>query len=278
MPHFREINTATLRRIDRMMLGLADVATLKELERRFLEESQAILPADCRCWNNWQPDWSRMINVRTNSTYEIWINEQREVFDRVVEWHPVIRAGHFPLTAESVKRASDFQGIAEFRNNPLFFEIYRHMDSHYQLSYTVTTLEDRKIILTWNRRAMDFTERDRQVLHYMGLRLEAVSRGIEARQQLGEEWGALRGFIDARGSGGSLSGLATNDVRLLREILQKKPRGTIAIEMGIRRDSVDKRLGAIRERLGLENHHQLLSALAELEKSDPTGSRGADAQ
>ena len=269
MESFREIDDATFRKIDRMMLGLADAPTLEKLERRFLEQAQAILPADCRCWNNWQPDWSGMINVRTNSTYEIWISKQREVFDRVVAWHPVIRAGHFLLTAEGVKRASDFQGISEFRNNPLFFEIYRHMDSHYQLGYTVTTLEDRKIILTWNRRAIDFSERDRQVLHYMGLRLESVIRGIAARERLSDEWRALCGFVDARASGGSLSGLATKDVRLLRELMKRKPRGTIASEMGIRRDSVDKKLGAIRERLGLENHNQLLSALAELERAKP---------
>jgi hypothetical protein len=40
--------------------------------------------------------------------------------------------------------------------------------------------------------------------------------------------------------------------------------GSVATEMGIRQDSLDKRLGAIREKLGLENHHQLLSASAAL--------------
>lgn len=53
-------------------------------------------------------------------------------------------------------------------------------------------------------------------------------------------------------------------MRLLKKLLKSGTRSGIARELGIRRDSVDKRFGSIRERLGLENHHQLLSALADL--------------
>ena len=68
-------------------------------------------------------------------------------------------------------RLSDFESRRQFRENPLFREVYRHLDSHYQLADTPRLLEDRRIVLTWNRRAMDFTERDRQVCQFMGTRL-----------------------------------------------------------------------------------------------------------
>jgi DNA-binding CsgD family transcriptional regulator len=125
-------------------------------------------------------------------------------------------------------------------------------------------LQDRRIVLTWNRRALDFTERDREVFHLLGLRLGVISRRIEQRERLEKSWQSLCGFVDSRISAGPASSLGARDVQFLEKLLKSGTRSGIARELGIRRDSVDKRLGSIRERLGLENHHQLLSALAEL--------------
>jgi hypothetical protein len=146
----------------------------------------------------------------------------------------------------------------------LFREVYRHLDSSHQLAYTPSVLQDRRILLTWNRRALDFSERDREILHFMGLRLGVISRRIEQREQLEKNWRSLCGFVDARLAAGPANSLGAQDLRLLTKLLESGTRSGIARDLGVRRDSVDKRLGSIRERLGLENHHQLLSALAEL--------------
>ena len=138
------------------------------------------------------------------------------------------------------------------------------MDSHYQLAYMPCKLEDRQIILTWNRRAVDFTEQDRQTLQYMSSRLAMVCRRIEQRQKLEKNWHALCGFVDTRLAAESVTSLGTKDAVLMSSLLKTGKRHEIAVQMGIRRDSLDKQLGSIRERLGLENHLQLLSALAEL--------------
>lgn len=63
--------------------------------------------------------------------------------------------------------------------------------------------------------------------------------------------------------------LGTRDVVLLSKLLKSPSRETVAGAMGTRQDTLDKRLGSIRERLGLENHHQLLSALADLRNNRP---------
>ncbi len=190
-----------------------------------------------------------------------------EVFAKVVPHHPVIAANRLGETTGHVLRLSDFESDRQFRGNPLFHEVCRHLDSHFQLAYTPCLLEDRRIILTWNRRSSDFTERDRQVFHFMGARLARISQGIEQRQKLERSWRALSGFVDARLGAGSVASLGAKDALILGELLKSGTRSGIARKMGIRRDSVDKRLGAIRERLGLENHHQLFSALAELKFS-----------
>lgn len=268
MQHFREITETAARKIDRIMLGMAAVETLDELEDRFILESRMILPADCLGWDNWAPDGSRLMTFRLSDNYTSWLTGALDVFGEVVGHHPVIRAGLFEATRESVMRMSDFECYSRFRDNPLFREIYRHIDSHYQIAYTVGVLADRRIILTWNRRAFDFSERDRQTLEFMGQRLAVISRRIEERQRLEADWRRLSGFVDARGTAGLASSMGTRDVRLLARLLKSGTRGGIARDLGIRRDSVDKRLGSIRERLGLENHHQLLSALAGLRDTE----------
>jgi DNA-binding CsgD family transcriptional regulator len=263
-PRFRDISDSTARRIDRTMLGMAGLDTLEELEIRFIREAEKILPGDCLCWNNWAPDLSRLKSFSLNANYQEPFQNLLGVFDEVVAYHPVIAAGQLVATSEGVKRLSDFESDSRFRENPLYREVYRHLDSNHQLAYTPCVLQNQRIVLTWNRRALDFTERDREVLHFMGLRLGAISRRIEQRQLLNQNWRALCDFVDARIPTESVSSLTTQEVVLLASLLKSGTRRGSAQDLGIRGDTVDKRLGAIRERLGLENHHQLTSALAEL--------------
>ena len=264
MRRFRNLGEATVRKIDRTMMGMAGLETLDELEIRFMAESAAILPADCMCWNNWSPDLSRLLNFKLNESYIRPFENLLEIFSEVVAHHPVIAAGQLVATSEGVVRLSDFESFSRFCENPLFREVYRHLDSNHQIAYTASVLQDRRILLTWNRRALDFSERDREIFHLLGLRLGVISRRIEQRERLEKNWQALCGFVDARITAGPATSLGAHDVRLLEMLVKSGTRSGIARELGIRRDSVDKRLGAIRERLGLENHHQLLSALADL--------------
>lgn len=273
MLRLRNISESNVRKIDRTMMGMAGLDSLEALEVRFLEDSAAILPADCMCWNNWSPDLSHLMSFKMNESYMLPFTNLLEIFNEVVAHHPVIAAGQLVATSEGVKRLSDFESYGRFRENPLFREVYRHLDSNHQLAYTPCVLQDRRIVLTWNRRTLDFTERDREILHLMGLRLGVISRRIEQRERLERNWQALCGFVDGRMTAGPANSLGAQDVRLLEKLLKSGTRSGIARELGIRRDSVDKRLGSIRERLGLENHHQLLCALAEL-KSPANHSAG----
>lgn len=264
MPGFSQISSAQARRIDRAMMSLADVETLGELEERFIHAAGKLLPADCLCWNNWSRDMSHLMTYRTNDKYHERFDGLVEAFSATVGEHPVIAAKMLDETLRRVMRVSDFQTIVRFRENPLFREVYQHLDSHYQISYTASVLQDRRLILTWNRRALDFTDQDMQVFHFIGQRLGVLSRRIEQREQLESAWKGLSEFVSPRMAGNAVESLGEKDGFLLAELLKSRPRGEIARSMGIRRDSLDKRLGTLRERLGLENHHQLLSALAAL--------------
>ena len=260
MPDFRELSNVTIRRIDRMLHGVAEVSSLEELELRFVADAIVMLPADCLAWNNWTLDCSGLISGSLNVEYQERFTSLLEAFSATVCHHPIIATGQYSKSNTDVLRVSDFENYGRFKQNPLFNEVYRHLDSHFQLSYTPTKLADRQILLTLNRRSHDFTEQDRQVLHYLGLRLGQVARQIEKRQHLEATWKELSTFVGAVAPA-NFTNLSATSVRLLTDLLQHRSRTKIAQLRGIRRDTLDKNLGMIRECLGLENHHQLLGAL-----------------
>lgn len=265
MKGFRELPGVTMRRIDRVMYGMAAVDDFPELEQIFLEESERLLPGDCICWNNWKPDWSGVLSVRCNDIgYADWFEDHQETFHEVIGHHPFIAEGLLADLHDHTLRMSDVIQIGAFKENPLYREVYRHVDSLYHMSYVPAKLRDRSICLTWNRKAMDFSERDRQLLDYLGMRLDVICRHLEEKQRLEMSWKQLCGIVNAKWSAGSAEALRAKDGLLLAELLRGKTRKVIARDSGIRVDTLDKRLGAIREQLGLENHNQLMCALAAL--------------
>lgn len=262
---FRDISAAKARDIDRAMRSMARLANLDELETRFIDVAGSLLPGDCLCWNNWSRDMGQLLSFRMSESYTGCFTGLLDVFAETVGNHPVLVANQLEDTSQRVLRLSDFQPVSRFRDaNPLFREVYRHLDSHYQICHTAAVLSDRRLLLTWNRRALDFSDQDMQVFHYMGQWLGVIGRRMEERQRLDDSWKALSGFVNTMLEPVSVGALGEKDAGILAELLKPLPRHRIAADLGIRRDSLDKRLGAIRERLGLENHHQLLSALAEL--------------
>ncbi|MBU6170977.1 MAG: hypothetical protein KGQ87_05730 [Verrucomicrobia bacterium] len=264
MTEFRDLSDATVRKIDRMLNGMAELSSLEELEMRFVTDAILMLPADLLAWNNWTLDGSGLISGTLNDNYQSRFDALMEAFEATVGKHPIIAAGQYSKSHTEVVRMSDFQNYGRFKQNPLFREVYRHLDSHFQLSYTPSILADRQILLTLNRRAFDFTEQDRQLLHYLGNRLDQVARLIEQRQQLETAWHGLCAFVDAVAPI-DFKELKKPDLQLLADLLRRRSRTEIAQLRGIRRDTLDKRLGAIRESLGFENHHQLLVALTEMQ-------------
>jgi len=263
MPDFREITGVGMRGIDRMLRGMEELDDLHELERRMISEAPVLLEAENLAWNNWAPDWSGLISGSLTDSYMGRFASLLGTFSEVVGHHPILSAGEHRRSHTEVLRLSDFQSYGKFRKNPLFREVYRHLDSHFQLCHTPCRLADRLILLNLNRRSRDFTERDRQMLHYLGLKLDPLVRRVEQREHLQRAWNGLSDFVGSMGSG-ELASLGDHQVRILSDLLHHPSRESIARLRGIRRDTLDKKLGVIRERLGLENHHQLLSALSDM--------------
>jgi len=262
-----DVSESLARRIDRRFHDLSRLDSLRELEQRFLGEASHILPGDFLCWNNWSNTLNCPISMETNDGYGERAESLNEAFAATLAHHPIIQ--RFEMTRSQVIRVSDFENDRMFRKNPVFMEVYRYLDARYQIAHTPAVLKHHRIVLTWNRFARDFNDRETQIFHYMGIRLEEIARTLQERDALMQGWRRICGFLDVRLPFGNAASLLDQDAVVLAALLRSGSRTEIAERLDIRRDSLDKRLGSIREKLGLENHQQLLSALAEL-KPTPT--------
>jgi hypothetical protein len=275
MKRLSALRGADLNRVRRWLGHLAEARDLPALGKQVIAEGGRLLPADHYLWDVWQPDMSamRVGETVTNLDHQEVSVSQYESALRATIWdHPMFAAGGIPLMTHRPQRMSDFQAYGEFKHNPLFREVYRHLDSHFQLVFKILELPDRVVSLTWNRRALDFSERERELLDVMGRGVGIIGRRIAEREKLETACQTIHSVLKrpAFGGhwglepGGRLPLLSAQEGRMLAGLLRGRPREEIAAKIGWRRDLLDRRLAALRDRLGFENTAQLLSTLVAL--------------
>ncbi|MGJ8638363.1 MAG: hypothetical protein ACSHYA_03130 [Opitutaceae bacterium] len=165
---FRELNDRDLRRIRGYMRRASQAIDFETLEQQFVEEFERIIPSDTPCWNNFTVDLTGALSVASNQDYGNAFNPLFESFAETVAHHPVVAKGGWGSLAEAPRRLSDFETNYHFRENPLYREVYKHVDANYQIGYLAAKLSDRSVIFTINRKSSDFTEAQVQLLHLWG--------------------------------------------------------------------------------------------------------------
>jgi len=273
---FREVRMADMRAVQRLTGQLMDAEDLPTLGQEMIDGAAKFLPADFMLWNVWMPDMSRIIGLASNqrdgcerlARYESALNE-------TIHHHPVIAAGHLERAGIRPQRMSDYQSTAAFEDNPLYREVYRHVESRHQIAYEAIRLPDCRVILSWNHLDSDFNDRQMQVLHLLGLQVAALSRRLEDRRQLGMIWGELADTLgfSPEADAGATPLLGEKDGFILSRLIRGETRVAIAGELGWRRDTLDRHLAVLRERLGYENTPQMLQAFAELGPKRPAGGK-----
>lgn len=265
-----DLTVSDIRAVNRLTSHLIEAPDLATLGRELIRGAEKILPADFMVWNIWTQAMDAILGFEANHQhYGGELEQHSAALNATIQHHPVIAAGHLEDGWLEPQRLSDYQSDAAFRDNPLFQEVFRHVDSHYQIAYNAARLADSRIVLSWNLRHRDFTDREVQLLHLIGMRVGALSRHIEERRQMSAMWGELTaglgsvsGVTDSSATSGPT--LGANEGRILAGLIRGETRADIASALRLRRDTLDRHLGTLRERLGHENTAQLLQALATL--------------
>ena len=264
-PRFPDIRTRDLKAIHRLTGQLMEAGDLATLGRGLIDGAAAVLPADFMLWNLWTPQMDAILGFEANhGHYREELEQYSTALNATIHHHPVIAAGKMELSYLRPQRMSDYQTSGAFKSNPLFQEVYRHVESNYQIAYVAAKLPDAQIVLSWNSRRRDFTDRDVQLLHLLGMQVAVLSRRIEERRHLRAAWEALNQGLGAASEPMTVTGttLGASDGRILSGLIRGETRAAIANSLQWRRDTLDRHLGGLRERLGFENSSQLMHALA----------------
>lgn len=245
-------------------MELGRLECLATVETEFLKVCTQLLPAECVCWNTWTHNMDTVLSSRANFGYEDELGRLIEPLNAVVMHHPLIVCGRFWENTIRPQRLTDYQGSGAFRHNPLYREVYRFLDAKYQLSYTAGESDGRIVCLTWNRWFRDFDERERDMLHLIGLRLREILHCLDAKARMERICGALGSWV---ASGNSLllpERLSLSEARLLSGLIGGEQREKVAADLGWRRDTLDRRLAKLRDRFGVASGSQLVADLARL--------------
>jgi GAF domain-containing protein len=267
--HFQEITAADIRTVKRLTAQLAELPDLATLGRELIRGAGKFLPADFMVWNLWTPAMDALLGFEASDEQFIHeVDRRSEALVATIHEHPIM-AGGLELTKARPQRISDYQSDATFRSTALFQEVYRHLESHHQMAFSIASLADGQIILSWNLRHRDFSDREVQLLHLLGQQVGVLSRRIEEYRHLQTAWTALAGVLASVSDlnppdGFSVPMLGIKDGRILSGLIRGESRADIAAALNWRRDTLDRHLGALRERLGFENTSQLMQALAAL--------------
>lgn len=108
-----------------------------------------------------------------------------------------------------------------------------------------------QIILTWNLSGRDFTDREGQLLHLLGAQVAVLASRIEDRRHVHEMWKVLNQrlgrSLESISSESQL--LSANEGKIISALIKGEPRTGIAAAMNWPRDTLDRHLGTLRERL-----------------------------
>jgi len=132
-----DIRHSDLLKIRAFHSDLSTIDTKDELIERALRHFAKIVPADFLCWNEFDPVSFAPKYFQTSDDYADIIKITVPRLSHTIDFHPVIsRLGWESMDNKLFPyRLSDFETLAKFRHNPIFREVYRHLDSNYQLAY-----------------------------------------------------------------------------------------------------------------------------------------------
>lgn len=273
---FREIRTSDLRGIRRLTGHLMEAEDLSTLGRELIQGTMKTLPADFTVWNLWTLEMDQVLAMESNSPQcQQVLDYYNDELVTTIPHHPVIAAGHLDSVKLRPQRMSDYESVTSFLDNPLYREVYRHVDSRHQMVYMIQ-LEDSQVFLSWNRHNRDFTSREMQVLHVLGLQLAALSRRLEERRHLRRTWDDLADALGFRSAGMECPPLGRNDGYILSAMIRGTSRAEIAQGLHWRRDTLDRHLAMLREKMGYENMAQLQQALADLRFPERAARQGEE--
>ncbi|MCH6257951.1 hypothetical protein MLD52_15435 [Puniceicoccaceae bacterium K14] len=239
---------------------ISSIIHWEELIECSLQHLLQLIPSDCLCWNEWSPGFEYPKRIETNSPYTEAMASLLPILGETIDFHPVIRRLDWQGLGKEVHVLSNYQTQANFKQNPLFKEVYSHLDACYQAVYHFATTSSAELILSLNRRLCDFSKHECQLLKLTGDAIALVAKSIHQREDALKKANAIATLFEETYGLANITKLSTGEIILLQKLSSGSSVSNIAKTKNVRRDTVSRQLSIAREKLGLTSNKELVSA------------------
>ncbi|MCF3651571.1 hypothetical protein [Synoicihabitans lomoniglobus] len=169
LPRLPDLTGGDQRQVNGMVRRLHRAETRSELAAAFITEIDCCLPGDMAGWGEMSPDYEQFTGMEISPAYLATTARLVEPISQLLPHHPALEAVGWSGSRVQPRRISDFQSLPRFRDNPLHREAYRHLDANHQVAFSPGVGGDSAVVISLNRKHTDYSARDCQKLHLLGL-------------------------------------------------------------------------------------------------------------
>ncbi|MBD5779801.1 hypothetical protein IEN85_09880 [Pelagicoccus sp. NFK12] len=265
-----DLHSSDLQAVDSLRSAFLSVRSWDELIDTTVSMISKAIPCDCVCWNEWSPRFGKLLRAEANEEYQDPLFGKFEALEKTVSYHPIISVNRLWHTITDSIRLSDLEPIVRFKSNPLYWEVYRHLDAAYQIAYTPLVLSDRSIAITLNRRLSDFSRREMQLQRLACDAFAETAERLHAERAYREAFNCIADHIESATGLCRFSSLTVSELELIASLLDCGSIEGSSSNMRIRSDTARRRLCVIREKTGASTNKEFLSSLRFLRRSVET--------
>jgi DNA-binding CsgD family transcriptional regulator len=261
------LTSEDLRHINRVVGAMGEARDLDGLGRALIANVGSVLPAGYVLWDVWQPGMAGEMVERAACSWAGWAQATAPLvatLEHNIRHHPIIAAGAYDRCRTGIQSLSDYQSRLKFRESPLYREVYRHLQVVDQTLMMVGDYPDGMVFLMVNTPDRVTTDRERAVVHLLGVLAGRIGHRVLERERLERCLVSFQSWVNGVAGLSARVTLTVYEGRLLAGLIRGRSREEIAAKVGCRRDTLDRRLAQLRERFGAENTGQLISGLTRL--------------
>jgi DNA-binding CsgD family transcriptional regulator len=240
--------------LNRFTLELHSANTREHFFHCCLEELPTLLDLAWTCWNEMDADY-QFVDFKTSKTFADVLPEFTEAIDHTMHTHPTAVGGGFLDRTEphpGVFMMSDFVSERQKKNNAIYREAYRHLETHYQMYAELDFTKDVRSGISLNS-YIPISEEKRYMTTLIMEHLEMAYRNVITSEQPGPEFDITNPLQEQPAS------LSPRLQETLGHLLHGLPRKWIAEKMGISIHTLNDYVRELYSRLDVHSHAELIA-------------------
>ncbi len=264
---FVELTQKDCKALDQLATRVERAATWADCGSLLSLGLRSMVDAEFCLYNETNPTGSEFL-VQHCSDHENEHEKHLPAFYRNLGDHAVVKnLGFTGLFAGHAAQLSDFTSMRQYRDTGLFSEYYRHIGVDQQILVGLGVFGGIPVISCAHRVGMDFTERERQILTALRLKIAPILQRKAEETIIRKQLNKLTSKLELHTGLTGLGELTVSEVRVAEQMLQGRSYSEIATVVNRSSRTIEKQAASLLNRIGLERRTQLEALFAAIRKN-----------